>query len=143
MLNASMGRTQGRLLPIHNQSTEKKANPMIMYICSSEFISFEHFFMWDKQILRTISLYFKADLCWIMQMFGICGLQPTQVHEKEERIKANWCGSLSCVPRRAKIKLFNYCQVCLIRKQADDLARFNNCDLMVVLNKCVFSTVPF
>lgn len=24
---------------------------MIMYICSSEFMSFEHFFMWDKWIL--------------------------------------------------------------------------------------------
>lgn len=133
-----MGRTRGRLLPIHRQSTEKKANPMIMYICSSEFIRFEHFFMWDKWILLTISRNFKADSLWIMQMFGICGLQPTREHEKEERIKANWCGSLSCVPRRAKIKLFNYCQVHLIRKQANDLGRFNNSDLVVLLNKYPF-----
>lgn len=81
-----------------------------------------------------MSRYFKADSCWIMQMFGICGLQPTREHEKKESIKANWCGSLSCGPRRAKIKLFNYCQVHLIRNQADDSERFNNSDLMVVLN---------
>lgn len=59
------------------------------------------------------------------------------------RIKANWCGSLSCVPRRAKIKLFNYCQVHLIRKQADDLTRCNNCDLVVLNKYLFFLTVPF
>lgn len=58
---------------------------MIMYICSSEFMSFEHFFMWDKWNLPlTVSQYFKADSLWIMQMIGICGFQPTQEHEKKE-----------------------------------------------------------
>lgn len=58
---------------------------MIMYICSSEFMSFEHFFMWDKWILfLTESQNFKADSLWIMQMIGICWFLPTQEHEKQK-----------------------------------------------------------
>lgn len=61
-----------------------EANPMIMYICSSEFMSFEHFFMWDKWFFfLTESQNFKADLLWIMQMIGICRSQPPQEHEKK------------------------------------------------------------
>ena len=58
---------------------------MIMYIGSSEFMSFEHFFMWDKWILLlTVSHNFKVDSLWIMQMIGICGFLLTQEHEKKE-----------------------------------------------------------
>lgn len=75
---------------------------MIMYICSTEFMSFEcvFFFMWDKWILLLpVSPNFKADSLWIMQMIGICGLLPTQEHEKKDgrgRITANWHGRLLC-----------------------------------------------
>lgn len=58
---------------------------MIMYICSSKFMSFEHFFMWDKWILfLTESQNFKADSLWIMQMIRICRFLPTQEHETKE-----------------------------------------------------------
>lgn len=120
---------------------------MIMYICSSEFMSFEHFFMWDKWILfLTESLNFKADSLWIMQMIGICWFLPTQEHETKEgkgRINANWHGSLLCAERRAKIKHFNYCQVHSIRKQADRLLKFSVPDPVAICIKCHFSLSTF
>lgn len=120
---------------------------MIMYICSSEFMSFENFFMWDKWILfLTESQNFKADSLWIMQMIGICWSLPTQQHEKQEgkgRIKANWHGSLLYVERRAKIKHFNYCQVHSIRKQADKVLKFNASDLVAICTECHFSLSTF
>lgn len=124
--------TRACLLPIRDWRAvwKKEANPMIIYICSSEFISFEHFFfMWDKWILfLTESQNFKADLLWIMQMIRICWFLPTQEHKKKGgwgRSKANCHSSLLCVERRAKIKHFNYCQVHSIKKQADKVRKFS------------------
>lgn len=98
--------------------------------------------MWDKWILfLTESQNFKADLLWIMQMIRICGLLPTQEHEKKEgkeRIKANCRGSLLCVERRAKIKHFNYCQVHSIKKQADKVLKFSVSDPVAICIKCDF-----
>lgn len=126
----SMKGQGGSLLPIQEQKIE--ANPMIMYICSTEFISFERFFfffMWDKWILLlAVSPNFKADSLWIMQMIGIRGLLPTQEHEKKDRrgrITANWHGRLLCAQGRAKIKHLNYSRVHSIREQAGDVLKFS------------------
>ena len=130
--------TWGTLLPIQEQ--REKANPMIMYICSSVFMGFEHFFScgisgpFFLQYLRT-----SKQIHRIMQMIGICRFsvdsrawkeggrekesEREREREREKRIKPNWCGSLLCVKK--EIRHFNNCQVHWIKKQADNVLKFN------------------